>query len=978
KLSDADVSESEAKGQCDARHSEQHVEPECDDDRPIKLEYKMKRFKTLARKGLDEEILPEEVQKEKVVGKGKEKVVGKGKEKVVGKGKETVESEDVKVDKFGCYGTLRSRMSPSSVVQVVGGLTQKQLKGIRDIGFGSLEFLKVSQLPLQLGLWIVKNFDANTCCLCIPDSEPLHITSEHVHEVLGLPIGGDDIDLDCCFKDKDLLNRWKNQFKKNSICVKIGDLTSFLKQNRSNSLMFKRNFVILCVSTLMSGGQNMNVNHWILRYLGDVDRIKNLNWSKFILDCLVDSKKYWDELPSRYFPGSLLFLMLLYVDRFVIEDVRVEREIPILKGDKNEPKSGVSCSSGKKSVSEPKMEKFVSSHLGEDEDIEEEEDPKKKCLMELATASTNLVLAYMDFGKKHEAAIKLFPNNEKIRKLKQDAMLICDEQKLHSEVSNEGKTLSFSQDEEYWQDPANPNPNIDASVLPTKSTSVQNVYKRSSVGKGCESAINVSAPVAAKSVEAIVAEINKGVVDENINEGFMNEQQPDHGSVAGTEVNNGTEPEQVTTSTDFSSKTEAVERGVAAATEVNNETEPEQVTTSSTDFNSKTEAVHPERGAAAATEVNIATEVVDPEHIVVAATEFGTKTKGVHLEHATSSEVHTATKTKSRNSRQNLAKAVQIVLKRKAETEKEGTNLKKKRKVQPSKMFRSPYKCRVVNFQTPLTKAQKVLMDSVFDEEKCRFDVVFAYNSSVNDDESLEILRFQLASLKSSTEVPGENAWSSILNYNEKFKDPTSPTRFFFTLLATECILHYESDSVDQRNNMFHAIAEKELSKSLFAKKDIQLFFFPVYQNGHYFLVCFNMNTLHGTMEVIDWNEGCADYNKFVKNLKSAFSFVMDCQGAILCKEIKNMGTALVPFPWKSVDENHLDCGVVLMRHMETYMGSRIWDSGLKKNDLTVIEKLRMKYCYSIYSSDLNAANSGHQQPKGRPKKAQKKEKAPI
>ncbi|KAL2945283.1 hypothetical protein RDABS01_006041 [Bienertia sinuspersici] len=756
--------------------------------------------------------------------------------------------------------------------------------------------------------------------------------------------------------------------------------------------MFKRNFVILCVSTLMSGGQNMNVNHWILRYLGDVDRIKNLNWSKFILDCLVDSKKYWDKLPSRYFPGSLLFLMLLYVDRFVIEDVRVEREFPILKGwttnmlttrerieifkgrlglfgsvgDKNEPKSGVSCSSGKKSVSEPKMEKFVSSHLGEDEDIEEE-DPKKKCLMELATASTNLVLAYMDFGKKHEAAIKLFPNNEKIRKLKQDAMLICDEQKLHSEVSNEGETLSFSQDEEYWQDPAvieawdrfskvscvdkNPNPNIDASVLPTKSTFVQNVYKRSSVGKGCESSRNVSAPVAAKSVEAIVAEINKGVVDENINEGFMNEQQPDHGSVA--------------------------------ATEVNNETEPEQVTTSSTDFSSKTEAVHPERGTAAATEVNNETEdeqVVDPEHVVVAATEFGTKTEGVHLEHATSSEVHTATKTKSRNSRQNLAKAVQIVLKRKAETEKEGTNLKKKRKVQPSKMFRSPYKCRVVNFQTPLKKAQKVIMDSVFDEEKCRFnDVVFAYNSSVNDDESLEILRFQLASLKSSTEVPGEvvNAWSSILNYNEKFKDPASPTRFFFTLHATECILKCESDSVDQRNNMFHAITEKELSKSLFAKKDIQLFFFPVYQNGHYFLVCFNMNTLHGTMEVIDWNEGCADYNKFVKNLKSAFSFVMDCQGAILCKEIKNMGTALVPFPWKFVDEIHLDCGVVLMRHMETYMGSRIWDSGLKKNDHTIIEKLRMKYCYSIYSSDLNAANSAHQQPKGRPKKAQKKEKAP-
>ncbi|XP_021753148.1 uncharacterized protein LOC110718592 [Chenopodium quinoa] len=61
--------------------------------------------------------------------------------------------------------------------------------------------------------------------------------------------------------------------------------------------------------------------------------------------------------------------------------------------------------------------------------------------MELATASTNLVLAYMDFSEKHETAVKYFPNNEKIQKLKEDAMTVCDEQK-------------FSQDEQYWQDPA--------------------------------------------------------------------------------------------------------------------------------------------------------------------------------------------------------------------------------------------------------------------------------------------------------------------------------------------------------------------------------------------------------------------------------------------------------------------------------------------------------------------------------------------
>lgn len=74
--------------------------------------------------------------------------------------------------------------------------------------------------------------------------------------------------------------------------------------------------------------------------------------------------------------------------------------------------------------------------------------------MELATASTNLVLAYMDFNEKHETASKYFPNNEKIQKLKEDAMTICDEQKINSKAFSEDIPLSFSQDEQYWQDPA--------------------------------------------------------------------------------------------------------------------------------------------------------------------------------------------------------------------------------------------------------------------------------------------------------------------------------------------------------------------------------------------------------------------------------------------------------------------------------------------------------------------------------------------
>uniref|UniRef100_A0A803MIR1 Uncharacterized protein n=1 Tax=Chenopodium quinoa TaxID=63459 RepID=A0A803MIR1_CHEQI len=239
---------------------------------------------------------------------------------------------EVQGSKSVVYGTLRNRMSPSSVVIVVKKLSEDQLIAIRAIRFGSLEFLKVSQLPLQLGCWLVKYFDAQSCSLNIPDSEPFKITEQHVHEVLRLPVGGMEMDANVFSKDNKVITQWKKLLKKNSLSVNIGELSMYLKDHKSTRPMFKCNFVVLCVSTLMSGGQNNNVNHNIIKYLTNVDKIKDLNWSKFILDSLVKAKMKWDKLPTRYFPGSLLFLMLVYVYQFVIEQVRGKRETPVLKG----------------------------------------------------------------------------------------------------------------------------------------------------------------------------------------------------------------------------------------------------------------------------------------------------------------------------------------------------------------------------------------------------------------------------------------------------------------------------------------------------------------------------------------------------------------------------------------------------------------------------------------------------------------------
>uniref|UniRef100_A0A803MLV0 RNase H type-1 domain-containing protein n=1 Tax=Chenopodium quinoa TaxID=63459 RepID=A0A803MLV0_CHEQI len=303
-----------------------NILPQCSDNQTFKVEYKLKRFKTLPLRDKGEKILNKKVEKQKVVGKGKQKVVGKGKEKA----KSDEFPKNIKAERFCFSDSLRSRMSPSSVVSVVEDCSDALLKSIRQMGFGSLEYLKVTHLPLHLGLWLVQHFDAKTSSLCIPDYEPFRITEQHVHEVFGFPLGGQDIKDATTYPS--VVRRWKKQFKRNPICVKLGELASYLKNRKSGGPMFKRNFAVLCVSTLMSGGQNMNVNYSIMRYLGETDKIRYLNWSKYILDHLMTNKIDWDKRPTRYFPGSLVFLMLLYVDRFVIEEVRAQREIPILKG----------------------------------------------------------------------------------------------------------------------------------------------------------------------------------------------------------------------------------------------------------------------------------------------------------------------------------------------------------------------------------------------------------------------------------------------------------------------------------------------------------------------------------------------------------------------------------------------------------------------------------------------------------------------
>lgn len=59
--------------------------------------------------------------------------------------------------------------------------------------------------------------------------------------------------------------------------------------------------------------------------------------------------------------------------------------------------------------------------------------------------------------------------------------------------------------------------------------------------------------------------------------------------------------------------------------------------------------------------------------------------------------------------------------------------------------------------------------------------------------------------------------------------------------------------------------------------------------------------------------------------------------------------------PWRTTT-NAEDCGVFLMRHMETYKGERVeyWNCGLKKSSKGLLQSLRAKYCSALMNAIIS------------------------
>ncbi|XP_048500740.1 uncharacterized protein LOC125497546 isoform X2 [Beta vulgaris subsp. vulgaris] len=221
-----------------------------------------------------------------------------------------------------------SKMSPSSLMKFIdSGLSFEQKRDVESIGFGGLLHLKTNELPSDLCRWLLHHFNPYSSSLVFYEKQ-LAIELEDFYLVFGLPKIGEKI-VESGSRDNDeLLVNYLEHLGKTRNELRIKDIIDKMKEQKSGGENFKRNFVMLVVSTLFRSNQKGNPQLKILKCLRNVDLISKFNWCQYGIECLTDSKREW--VGSSMFTGPILALMLCYMDRVSFMGRSIERKFPLL------------------------------------------------------------------------------------------------------------------------------------------------------------------------------------------------------------------------------------------------------------------------------------------------------------------------------------------------------------------------------------------------------------------------------------------------------------------------------------------------------------------------------------------------------------------------------------------------------------------------------------------------------------------------
>nr|GFC42412.1 hypothetical protein [Tanacetum cinerariifolium] len=209
--------------------------------------------------------------------------------------------------------SIRTRRSPKVLYNLMKNLSPAQMKDIIDIVFSSMIGMASEEVPGKIAHFVVDNFDDDSMKLKLSNGV-ISFTAELVYKVLGVPLGGEDINRMNRLGIGDVTTLgWHGQFSnKNPKPKKVYDK---IQESQMGGILFKLNFLVLFLNSmgLSENGGQCRPGKSIIGYINEETKIKSLDWCKYICMCLKMSKINWIRNGENSFYSVPLTALMVIV-----------------------------------------------------------------------------------------------------------------------------------------------------------------------------------------------------------------------------------------------------------------------------------------------------------------------------------------------------------------------------------------------------------------------------------------------------------------------------------------------------------------------------------------------------------------------------------------------------------------------------------------------------------------------------------------
>nr|KAJ0224663.1 hypothetical protein LSAT_V11C100013050 [Lactuca sativa] len=177
--------------------------------------------------------------------------------------------------------------------------------------------------------------------------------------------------------------------------------------------------------------------------------------------------------------------------------------------------------------------------------------------------------------------------------------------------------------------------------------------------------------------------------------------------------------------------------------------------------------------------------------------------------------------------------------------------------------------------------------------------------------------------------------WATILNHLELRRNKKSPARMFLSCTLLSNFILDEAICIEQRYKMFVDRMNEHIEKfkQCTSFNDVDLVFSSVLENDHYYLIVFDFKKSECVIIDNIYSEESIEviYGNVPNDLKILFTLYIDALNHPKRNSIKHAVTVRLYMAWMT-KMNYIDCGVFVLRHMETYKGEDLdkWNVGLE------------------------------------------------